>query len=107
MTRILRSFKPSPCRMDLFCLFVFLGLTAPGSAAKAAELGTHERALGGAIDTKSMVFDLETVSAFDLIERCPEFGTGQRGECRDTPDPNVKIYPACKSATPIYGLVRK
>jgi hypothetical protein len=102
------SFMSLPGGAYLFCLFVFLGLAPPGSAAQAAEQGTQERALGDAIgsDTKAVVFDLEKVSAFDLIERCPEFGIGQRVQCRDTLDPNVTAYPAFRSAKPIYGLVR-
>jgi len=52
------------------------------------------------------VFRLEKVSAFDLVEKSPYFGRGQRGQCRDIPDANVIAYPTFQSAEPVYGSVR-
>jgi len=49
---------------------------------------------------------LKKVSAFDLVEKSPSFGRGQRGQCRDIPDANVTAYPPFASAAPVYGSVR-
>jgi hypothetical protein len=108
MTGALWFFKRSCGEARLSHLWGLLALALALPAVRAAEPDLEERMSGGAIllNTKPLVFDLEQVSAFDLIAQSPEFGIGQRVQCGDVPDANVTAYPAFTSGKPICGLVQ-
>jgi len=84
---------------SLVLLCLLLMMIAFGCEKKAEGVSSKGK-------TEGLAFNLNEVSVFELEEQLRrEFVRGQRGECSEQTGEVVKVYPAFKSAKPLYGSV--